>query len=396
MASSRYIDYPIPVDAQDFIQRAFAYLKAKNPNWEPSEGQLDTWILEATASEAADVGTLTSKVPKSIFKYFGSQLFGIIPINETSATAHAHFFLSDSLGHTIPAGTQVGILDSAGNLIPFTTVTDTVVAGGISDVDNVLIVAAVGGSSGTGLGSIGGTIQLIDPISWISSITQDDVTSGGVDAETDDEYLNRLTLELQTMSPRPILPRDFSILARNVAGVQRATTIDGYNPAGGGTFGNERMVTVVSLDSLGAGVSGTVKTAIQTYLDAMREINFVVNTTDPTVNQVDVNVHINVRADYSLTDVQSRVYSAVTNYLDPRYWGIGVNDNPNDPQTWNNITTVYYLELAALINDIPGVDRITLLELGIHLAALAASDLALTGVAPIPNPNTITVVGVYA
>lgn len=391
--NARYIGYPILTDARDLVQKAFNYLIAKIPGWQPSEGNLDVWILEAAMSEAADIATLASEVPKSIFRYFGSTLFNVVPQDAVAATTTATFTLADANGHTISAGTQVGVRDSAGTLWPFQVVADVVVPGGslVTGAGAVSLVALVPGAGSSGLGSVGGNIELIDAISWIASIAQVTITAGGADAESDDNYLSRLALELQTMSPRPILPRDFSILSRNVAGVQRAAAVDGYNPADG-TFNNERMITIVALDANGIPVGSTVKTAIQNYLDAMREINFQVHTADAVVSQVDVTTHVKLLAGYSAADVQTRIVSAIRGYLSPVSWGIERTDDPNDPQTWSNIAIIRYDDLVWLVRNTAGVDYIIDLTVGLHGGAMSAVDLNLGGVVPLPNPNTITAV----
>jgi uncharacterized phage protein gp47/JayE len=65
------------------------------------------------------------------------------------------------------------------------------------------------------------------------TVTLDAPTAGGVDAESDADYLDRLHELLTLLAPRPILPNDFAVLARTVAGVGRATAIDLYNPTTG-------------------------------------------------------------------------------------------------------------------------------------------------------------------
>src|SRR5215831_17288305 len=130
MSGSQYIDYPVVADARDLMQRCFDYMATKFPGWTPSEGQLDTAILEATSSEAADIASLTTEVPKTIFRYFGAKIIGLVPLDAVSATCTSTFFLSDSLGHIIPDGTQVSITDQAGNSVPFVTLGDVQVPAG--------------------------------------------------------------------------------------------------------------------------------------------------------------------------------------------------------------------------------------------------------------------------
>lgn len=386
--NSGYLGYPILVDAQDLMQRAFTYLKNKIPSWEPSEGQLDVWMIETIASEAADIGTLASQVPLSIFRYFGANLMGIQPIDATSATTTIKFNLSDVLGHTIPAGSQVGIRNITGDLIAFITLNELVIPAG-SDEGNAVISAIIPGAAASGLGTISGPVELIDVFSWVDNITQYTVTTGGLDAESDDTYLSRLALELQTMAPRPILPRDFAILARNVPGVQRAVAIDGYNPDDE-TDDNERMVTIVALDSSGNPVSSDIKTDISDYLEQLREINFVVNMMDAVIIQIDITAVYTILSGYNSGDVADRVSSAINGYIDPATWGIDSTDDPNDPITFINRDTIYYLELATVINNVVGVDRITTLTLGLHGDSQAATDLVLDAIVPIPTIETLS------
>src|SRR5437868_3061151 len=117
MSINRYIGVPFTTDPRDIMDRCFAYLQAKIPGWTPAEGNLDVWLIEAFANEAADIATLATEVPKSVYRYMGSQLFEVAPINGAAATVPTTWTLADVLGHTISAGTQVGIRDSGGNLI---------------------------------------------------------------------------------------------------------------------------------------------------------------------------------------------------------------------------------------------------------------------------------------
>jgi hypothetical protein len=286
-------------------------------------------------------------------------------------------------------------------------------------------------------------------------------TAGGIDAEPDDVYLSRLTDELTLLAPRPILPVDFAIMARDVTGVTRATALDGYDPtatitgrtgtttsgspnvtaiaasmtgitagqaisgagipagtyvisvnAGAstlvmsknatasatgvaltftGTFGNAREISVAAVDALGNPVSSAVKGNIDALLQSRREVNFIVNVIDPTYTQIDVTYTVKALTGYDATDVQTRVNQALSNYLSPVNWGgdffgTGVVTE----QTWVNQTTVRYLELAQVINEVPGVDYIVSLTFGIHGGTLGTSDLVLLGPIAMPNPGTMT------
>ena len=93
--------------------------------------------------------------------------------------------------------------------------------------------------------------ELIDALDYVDSIVLDGATDGGVDAEEDADYLDRLRDELQLSAPRPILPHDFEVLARRVslvwAGPSRSTATTRCDS----TYNNERMITLVGIDEDG-------------------------------------------------------------------------------------------------------------------------------------------------
>jgi hypothetical protein len=136
----------------------------------------------------------------------------------------------DNQGYTIPAGTQLQIRDTAGTMHPFVVNYDYIVAPGstVTTTGGVLITAVFEGAESSGLT---GTGDLLDVLPFIASVAIVGQTSGGQDAQTDEEYLNHLVEQLQLMAPRPILPRDFAAMAKNIPGVFRAFAIDGLVPS---------------------------------------------------------------------------------------------------------------------------------------------------------------------
>lgn len=544
---ARYILFPIETDVEDLLADVYAFLQNRYPTWEPIDTALDTALAEAFAAQAADVKDLASQVPDSIFRYFGATLMGVVPQAAVSASTTSTWFLSDALGHTIPAGTQVYIVDSEGNRIAFVTLADVVVAPGATStaVGGVALTAVLPGTSANAIGSAGGVVTLIDPLAWVDHITMVAATSGGLDDEDDDAYLNRLTANLQLLTPRPILPNDFSELARNLPGVFRATALDGYNPlhnlltlneasaetdasgwtnggnttvgssgaqaldgaksvsmtaiagadmsltganskavspgdqitvvasvranttvrstkvgivwrdaadavistvygaaandsnsvwttythtavapplavkarlivtvvapvatevhyvdkfmvrrgtltnwVAGGTpeTGNDRTISVAGETNTGAALDAQHKTDLATYLDALREVNFLVYVIDATYNQIDVTYNVKARDGFSTTTIQTNVNEVINAYLNAITWGAPIDD----PLEWENWKTIRYLSLASEIRSVSGVDYIISLTLGIHGGALSNTDVTMGGAAPLPVVNTIT------
>lgn len=484
---AEFIGFPIDEDPDDLAQTGFDYVQSQIPGWAPADGNLDTILLEAFARIAAVVATVASSVPTAIFRAFGP-LVGVLPLDAAAASAATTWTMRDNAGYTIPAGTQVGIRSAGDTLVAFQTVADVTVTPGntTTATGEVTIVAVIAGDAGSGLT---GTVELIDPLDYVTAVTLEAVTTGGVDAEDDDVYLNRLATQLQLLAPRPIVPADFAALAQNIAGVDRALAIDGYQPgrnetqtitinATGGTYtitfegqtttaiaynanaatvqaalealsnvapgdvtvtggpggtatltvafagaytatnvtamttnaasltggtatatvatltegaaastGNERTVTVAVVDETGHAPSGATQAAVAASLEAQREVNFVVNVIGPTSTEIDVSFTATVFDGYDETTVIGNAEQAVTDYLDPANWGLPPT---GDQRVWLDTPTVHYLEIATVINNVQGIDKVTALTIGVHGGSLTAADVALTGPAAMPEPGTIT------
>lgn len=384
-----YIRFPIEVSPSTLAQEVFDYIQANAPNWSPQDGNLDVWIIRAICQLASENRAIASDVQDDIFRYFGASLMGVQPLDAISAQANTTWTLNDSLGHTIAGGTLVAIPDSSGDLQTFYVLNDIVVPNGNSatSAGAVVITAVTAGADASGLGAPATQIQLIDVLDWVTSVVMTNTTFGGQDAEDDSTYLSRLSRVLQRLSRRPILPADFAAAALDVdPSVVRAVALDGYNTADS-TYDNERMVTIAAVDASGAAVTSGVKNEIKSYLEANREVNFVVNVMDPTYTTVNIAVTIVVQAGYDSTSVNSSVTSAVTAYLNPANWG-------QDPavtegtasDTWIETGTVYLNEMITVVSNVLGVARVTALTIN-----GSAADLTLSGPASLTHVGTIGV-----
>jgi uncharacterized phage protein gp47/JayE len=386
-----YIKIPLETNQSTLAQEVFDYIQAQAPAWAPQDGNLDVWIVRAVSQLASDNRNVASDVQDDIFRYFGASLMGIQPLDAIAAVGNTTWTLTDYLGHTIPAGTTVGINDLSNNLQAFQVISDVVVPNGsnATTAGAVVIRAVIEGADANDLGSPGTVMQLIDVIDWVAvnGVVLTGATTGGQDAEDDTTYLNRLVTHLQRLSQRPILPQDFAAMALDAdPSVYRAVAIDNYNPADG-TYNNERMVAVASIDANGAASSPTVKANIDAYLQANREVNFIVNVIDPKFTEIDVTTTVVATTGYTQDAVQASVEATIQQYLSPALWG-------QDPtivqsgagQTWIESDTVYYNEVITAISNVVGVDRVVALTLNGGTA-----DVSLAGPAALPQVGTIAV-----
>lgn len=373
-----YIGIPLETDSDKLTAQALGTLIENIPGYVPQEGHLEVWIIEVVARMVAEARDVASAVPTSIFRYFGESLLGLPPISSAAARTVTDWTMIDDQGYTIPSGTVVAFRTAGDEIVPFQTVEETVVNPGSLTHTGVVIEAIEPGSDSNGLGP--GDVELVDAFSFVDSVQATETTSGGVDAETDDAYLDRLTAELQLLAPRPILAQDFAVFARRVPGVHRALAIDGYNPTDS-TTNNERMVAVAVVAEDGGDLSQAVKDDVSAYLESLREVNFIVHVVGPSYTSLAIHFEAVTYPNADPIAVRTDAVDAVKDFLDPGIWGGG----DESPPVWRESRTVRYLEIATVLNNVPGLDYLTVLTLN-----GGTDDVVMAGVAPLPATTNAT------
>ena len=219
-----YIEFPITTDRASLQESARDSIESQVPGYELAPGEPTTWVIEATADMAAEQAEVASQVPSGIFSYIGTELFGVPYQSAVPAKTLTTWTFSDGDGHVIPAGTSV-LLDG----VAFVTTTEVVVLPGVSatELGAVEVEAVEEGAVGNGLGL---DIQPADALAYIDRITAVGLTSGGVDAEDDDTYRDRLASRLALLADHLVTAEDFAHAAEQNPGVARAVALDGYNP----------------------------------------------------------------------------------------------------------------------------------------------------------------------
>lgn len=386
---------PIETDVDVLEQDAIEYLQSRWPAWTAADGSLTSWLLGAFAQMVAEARDVASDVPPSIFYYFGDKIIGVPPVDATNATVNSTWtFLTNPAGRTVAAGTVVTITGPEGEPLAFEVAADVVVASPTltTPVGAVTLRAQETGEDSNGLGGVGFNASPVDPISWVDTITLTGATQGGADIENIDDYLGRLSDQLTLLTPRPILPRDFELLAVNLGklnGVDiRALALDGYDPVTL-TSNNERMVSVaVIMRDTGVAVSAPIKTAIQTTLDSMRETNFVVSVIDPTQTNFDVTFTIKILPDYDSATVLADAIANVRDYLSPITSGLPPGQEGSG---WIKQDALRRQEISTVINNTLGVDHWETLTIGLAGGGqTTAETFTLTGAAPVIGAGTVS------
>lgn len=379
-------------------------MQAAYPGYTPGQANLEYILAQTFSSWAADLGNLASSGSSALFQTFGTTLLGVQFQTGAAAMATVSITAADNTGgivsYTLPEGTQFTL-----DTLAFASSDDITVAAGASAQVN--LVAIEQGSSYNGAGS-GGSVQLLSQIDWIvgtPSIVAS--ASGGIDAESDDHYLNRLVATATTMAQRPITATDYATMSLNfnpLVGtdqqeVGRATAVDGYDPAespsapnAGGTLssGNEREITIAVTDANGVALNMDTKVALQQQFQNLREANFIVNVVDPTYTPIYVTVSAVAATGFSTVTVQQNIQTALLTYLNPANWGFG---QANNQVGWTNSLTLYQSQIESQVQTTPGVDHIVAgtLKFGIAATPTNTTDLTLSGPVALPTSSVSTI-----
>jgi hypothetical protein len=213
-------------------------------------------------------------------------------------------------------------------------------------------------------------------LSTSAGTTSDDSTGGGVQVtNTATAPSNASYLKLQ---PRVTAGSAGETHDCDERGVLLGTTTT-WGP-GGAQTGQERMVTVVPVDVNGNALTDDEMAAISTELESLREVNFVVNIVPPTYTAVNVTAAVVCQPSASLATVQAAVVTALQAYLAPGTWAGG----GQIPPVWLNDNTVYYLDVAGVIINVPGVHHIVAGSLTVNGGT---ADVPLDGLAALPQPD---------
>lgn len=332
-----YVALPVSTDPNLLTQKALADIAAQLPGWVPREGHLEVAVIEEAAQMAAESAAVAAQMAPIIFEYLG-QLLNITPLPGVEATAPVIFTMTGTAGYTIPAGTAVAYALTSGpgpttSQVLFTVQTDIVIAPGASTGSGTIICETVG-SFANALPAA--AVLLVTSSSTVASVATTDVTSGGVDPETEAAYLNRLSSELQLLAPRPILAADFAAMAPNVEGVFRALAIDGLNPGRTVTDGVTNSTATVTSATANF-VSGDVGRPISgTNIPASTYIGIVNSTTSIGLSS-SATSNVPVNATGSGTGITLTIGDLTSQQRYVAVCGIDSSGNALSPTVQNNL-----------------------------------------------------------
>lgn len=366
-----YQQAPLVTDPSVLKGQVVAYMQGyMPPGFQIPSGSWLDLLIEALCIQAAQQADVAQAKLDSDFRYFGS-LVKLPPIDAVPAQATATFTVTPSpAAQTIPAGSAMGIMDSTGTLQGFDLAADLVVAANATTAAGTVIAE----TAGTGTNGLSGAATLISTPTFVTAATLSTAV-GGVDAELDADYLNRLTETLGLLTPIPVLATNYAVLARSIAGVYRATGVNGLKPGPpydtvAEASGQDKNVTVAVADINGQPVGSTIRGNVQTYLQGLREQNFEIWVVDPQYQTIDVtSCPVYSWPGWDPGSVQAAVVAALEAALSPATFA---TDPSGVAARWANDPVVHASALYQAVMSTPGVRNVNPILFGVHGVNLAA------------------------
>lgn len=377
-----YIGIDIDDDQATVREQITDAIIAGIPDWLPVRGGLIYLLADGVAFVIAELYAIFTLLTTAIFATYLTKMAGIPSVDATASTVMSTW-TSSTMTFTVDGGTLVGIDDGAGGLLVFEVVDDVSTTDGTAE--NVELISQDTGEFTAGLT---GDVTLLDAevaAAINPTITLAGATAGGTDGETVDEYIARGSERLQLSSDDVIRGEDAAILARQVTGVWRAMAVDNYDVATDDDAA-EGKIGLALMDAAGAAVSGGVLADVQALVDPATIVGLEVGYADPDPTAIDVTVVATALAGYDTADVDTRTTAAVLAFLAESRWG-SLPFTSGGEQVWRPQTLVRYLEVAAAVNAVEGLDFITTLTVEGGTADVTLGSLPWS----IAAPGTITV-----
>jgi uncharacterized phage protein gp47/JayE len=386
------------VDRTAIKAKAVAKMQEELPAWRLEAGTVEDVLFDAWSWVAAEQAEMLISQIISGLRTFGP-LIGVPPIEAQAATAVVTVTASAAApagGYTLEERElTVGIVDADGELQAWELLTPLVIAEGATT--GTATVAAL--EAGTKPNGLSGAVSLIEAPAWVASAAIA-TSGGGVEAEDDAAFLDRLVETLSTVRSAPVKAQDASLTARSVAGIGRAAAVDNLKPGsawaaygGAGTENQseEKSIVVACTDEHGVPSDSAHLAAVKAKLEELRESNFLFFVLPPSIVKINVTATVYAWPGRDLAGVKAEVEGALKEVLSPASWG---TDSTGKPSHWVNDQVVRLSEIFAAIMAPPGVRWCSSASFGKAGSALGTADVDMnpgSKVPVLPEAGTLTI-----
>lgn len=322
-------------DPQQTFDAMLASVRAALPTWDARNGALETVLLEAWATGAADVIYALNRLPGRIEEDILA-LYDVARFAGAKATGNAVITWDTSRTATVTAGIRFTVPSS--DIVLEVTTTTT----GTGATLTVPVRATEPGAAANSVTS-GAALDVLDAIPYAVSVALSGTLSGGADAESDNAYLERAATRLARVTSSLVVADHFVAYALENTAVVRAKAYDLWDGTGANTSSDLGYVTVAVYGS-GAQVAAGTRTALAAEMDerAAAMITPVVIAT--TISTVNIAATVKALAGYSTAAIAAACEAAIRAYVNPASW------------TWD--ASLIDTEIISLLNDVAGVDYV--------------------------------------
>lgn len=359
---------------------------AEEEGWVPGEGSPETAMAEAIGIVVGTAVSVVQEVERNDYAGFGELILNTPRESAEPATGFTRWDFNASGDYVIPDGSELVLDAPDGTPVAYATVGDTIVSGAFAT--DVEVVALEPGSIANGLV---GFARDWEPLPFVTAVEMTTAPTGGTDPQTRDQYLEDVVRRARRMKLVPIVTDDYADTALdhpNVAAALAVRLLDLDAPTDPPAAGGH--VTVFVRGFAGEALSAPIKDEVEALMMGEdRPLSVTVHIGDPTTTNITIAVSIRLAlgADHDAT--VAAVQAAIDAAFDPARYGID-DDAPGRwraPGTTAERTVTAY-DVAAIIDDLDGVDRVAAVTVN------GGASAVLNGWAPLPNltaPATVTV-----
>jgi uncharacterized phage protein gp47/JayE len=323
-------------DPQATFDAMLATVQAALPTWDARDGALETVLLEAFATGAADVIYALNRLPGRIEQDILA-LYDVARYAGARATGTAVITWDTSRTETVAAGLRFAVPDTDIELEVTTTTSGT------GATLSVPVRATEPGSAPNSVASAA-ALDVLDAIPYAVSVALSGTLSGGADPETDAAYIDRASTRLARVTSSLVVPEHFVAYALENPAVKRAKSYDLWDGTGSLSTSDTGYITIAMYGAQAQVASGT-RTTIETEMAERAASMITPVVIGATLTTVNVAATVVALAGYDNNDVRDACEAAVRAYINTDTW------------VWD--ASVIDTEIISVLDDVPGVDYVT-------------------------------------
>ena len=333
---SRVEIVPDDRDPQATFDAMLASIEAALPTWDARNGALETVLLEAFATGAADLIYALNRLPGRIEEDILA-LYDVARYAGAAATGTAVITWDTSRTETVTAGLRFAVPDSDIELEVSATTTGT------GSTLSVPVRATEPGSEANRVPA-GATLDVLDAIPFAVSVALSGALTGGADPETDAAYIERASTRLARVTSSLVVPDHFTALALENPAIKRANAYDLWD--GVGTYpATDLGYVTVAVYGAQAQVPAPVRTALQAEMAERAASMITPVVIEANVDTINIAATVVALAGYDTSEVRDACEAAVRAFVNTDRW------------PWD--ASLVDTQLIDVLADVPGVDFVT-------------------------------------